>query len=338
VKTIALLEGESMKKHDRWKIGLIKRVNRFCHKERLSMHTRGIHIALILIFTVALLLNGCTKSWSREDRYAVTRLDPGSALLFFLDSESQEKSCKMEARIARTMLRALEEANAHVPVVTSKEFCPDVLEPFYSAEDILRLLQDAEFNQRVKAKRIQYIVVVSVTGGPGVWSSYTGFKYGGWLAYNKRDTQHYAKATVIDSENAETAGDLVEQCSASAGYGVGVAADSGLCCVFPFAWYGGDTEDLAIQTLATSVAKFLTDKDALPKSKPPEQEMKPAGGPTETDSTSNEEVTTVAPETEHGVMERIELRDKAEVNLTNGETSAEVAERFFGPAHTQGSL
>jgi hypothetical protein len=305
------------------------------------MRSRGFHIELILIFTVAWLLNGCTKSWSRTDRYAMTRLDPGSALLFFLDTESQEKSSKMEARIARTMLRALEEANAHVQVVTSKEFCPDVLEPFFSPEVVLLLLQGAQFRQEIKAKRIQYIVIGSATGERGSWSTQTRSEFKAWYVYNRVETAHYARATVIDAENAETAGTLVDQCSASAGYGVGVAADSGLCCIFPFAWYGGPTEDLAIRNLATSVAKFLTDKDAMPNSKPPEQEMKPAGGPTETDLTPNEDVpkvTTVAPETERWVIERIRLRDKAGVNLTNGETWAGVAERFLCPSHTQQSL
>jgi len=234
------------------------------------MQSRRMHRALIFTVVAAWLLTGCTKSVTSADRYAPTRLLPGDAVLIYLDSESQEKSSKMEARIVRTMFRALEEANAAVWVLSSKEFCPDVVEPYYSPEDILLLLQDAQFKKRLEAKGIQYVVLVYVRGQRGDWSNYTRSEIGGWYTYNKTETTHYTKATVIDSENAETAGTLVEQCSASAGYGFGLAAGSGGCCIFPFAWYGGPTEDLAIRTLATSVAKFLTDKDATPNSKRPE--------------------------------------------------------------------
>jgi hypothetical protein len=233
-----------------------------------------MHTALILTIVAAWLFTGCTKSITSTDRYTATKLQPGATLLFFLDSQSQEKSSKMEARIVRSMSRALEEANAYVWVLSSKEFCPDVAEPFYSPEDILLLLQDAQFEQKLKAKRIQYIVLVYVRGQHGDWVTRTYSDPGGLAVYNKRDTQHYTKATIIDAENADTAGAVVADCSASAGYGIGMGVATsrsfGLCCIFPFAWYGGDTEDLAINTLATSVAKFLTDKDATPTSQRPE--------------------------------------------------------------------
>jgi hypothetical protein len=88
------------------------------------------------------------------DRYAVTKLQPGTALLFFLESRSQEKSGKMEAIIVRTMFRDLDEANANVRFLSSKEFCPDVPEPFYSLDDIELLLQDAQFKERLQTAQV----------------------------------------------------------------------------------------------------------------------------------------------------------------------------------------
>ncbi|NTV59318.1 MAG: hypothetical protein HGA74_18815, partial [Deltaproteobacteria bacterium] len=85
----------------------------------------------------------------------------------------------MEARIVRSMSRALEEANAYVWVLSSKEFCPDVAEPFYSPEDILLLLQDAQFKERIKSKRIQYIVLVYVKDMSRGWSTKTYTDPGG---------------------------------------------------------------------------------------------------------------------------------------------------------------
>jgi hypothetical protein len=301
------------------------------------MRPKRIHTSLIFIVAAAWLLSGCTKSLTSTDRYAVTRLHPGAALLFFLDSQSQENSSKMEARVARTMFRALEEANAGVQVVTSKEFCPDVVEPFYSPEDILLLLQEAQFKQRIRANRIEYIVIVYVRGHRGDWVTRTHSDPGGFAVYNKRETEHYTKATIIDAENAETVGALVEQCSASAGYGfgVGVASSSsgGFCCAFPFAWYGGETEDLAIRNLAASVAKFLTDKDATPNSKRPGEEPKVAAVPPEPPAKPPEEepnVADVAPEPKpEEVIEKIKLRDKAERNFSDQDLQKMIWKRNF---------
>ena len=234
------------------------------------MRSKSIHTALFFTVFAAWLLSGCTKSMTSTDRYAVTKLRPGAALLFFLDSQSQEKSSKMETRIVRIMFRALDEANANVRVLSSKEFCPDVAEPFYSPDDITLLLQDPHFKERLQTAQVQYIVLVYVKGTDGDWSTRTHSDPGGWAVYNRRETGHHTKATVMDAENAEIAGALVVDCSASAGYGFGVAAGSGGCCIFPFAWYGGPTEDLAIRTLAANVATFLTEKDAVPNSKRPE--------------------------------------------------------------------
>jgi Protein of unknown function (DUF1566) len=301
------------------------------------MRSRSMHLGLIFAVVGAWLLSGCTKSITSTDRYAVTKLQPGTALLFFLDSQSDEKSSKMEARVARTMFRALEEANAGVQVVTSKEFCPDVVEPFYSPEDILLLLQEAQFKQRITANRIEYIVIVYVRGHRGDWVTRTHSDPGGFAVYNKRETEHYTKATIIDAENTETAGALVEQCSASAGYGfgVGIASSSsgGFCCAFPFAWYGGETEDLAIRSLAASVAKFLMDKDATPNSKRPGGELKVAAVPPEPPARHPEEepnVAAVAPEPKpEEVNERIKLRDKGEKNFTDQDLQKMISERNF---------
>jgi hypothetical protein len=120
-----------------------------------------------------------------------------------------------------------------------------------------------------------------VRGSRGDWVTRTHTDTGGFAVYNKRETEHYTKAIVIDAEGAETAGVLLEQCSASQGYGFGVGVGNGFCCAFPFAWYGGPTEDLAIRNLATSVAKFLTDKDATPNAKRPDGEQKEAPLPPE---------------------------------------------------------
>ena len=234
------------------------------------MQSRWIHTAVIFTVLGAWLLSGCTKSFTSTDRYAVTKLRPGAALLFFLDSQSQEKSSKMEARIVRSMSRALDEADADVRVLSSKEICPDVPEPFYSVDGILRLLQDAHFRERLQAARVQYIVLVYVMGSDGGWSTRTHSEPGGMAVYNRRESGHQTKATVVDAENTEVAGALVVDCSSTAGYGIGVGVSSGLCCIFPFAWYGGPTEDLAIRTLATNLAEFLTDQNATPNAKRPE--------------------------------------------------------------------
>ena len=296
------------------------------------MRSRCIHTALIFTVVAAWLFTGCTKSITSTDRYAVTKLQPGAILLFFLDPQSQEKSSKMEARIVRSMSRALEEANAYVWVLSSKEFCPDVAEPFYSPEDILLLLQDAQFKERIKSKRIQYIVLVYVKDMSRGWSTKTYTDPGGMMVYNKRDTEHYAKATVIDTEKAEIAGALVADCSASSGYGLGVAGGGGGCCIFPFAWYGGETEDVSIWTLATGVAAFFTDKDATPTSKRPEKEAIVEAVPPATDSErikEEPEVAAVAPEAKPEVIERIKLRDRAEKNFSDRDLQRMIRERNF---------
>jgi hypothetical protein len=291
---------------------------------------------LTFAVVAAWLFTGCTKSITSTDRYAVTKLQPGSTLLFFLDSQSQEKSSKMEARIVRSMSRALEEANAYVWVLSSKEFCPDVAEPFYSPEDILLLLQDAQFKERIKSKRIQYIILVYVKDMSRGWSIKTHTDPGGMMVYNKRDTEHYAKATVIDTEKAEIAGALVADCSASSGYGlgVGVAASSsgGFCCAFPFAWYGGETEDVSIWTLASGVAKFFTEKDATPNSKPPEKEPAVAAVPSANDSEHIKEApeaAAVAPGTKPELIKRIKLRDRAEKDFSDRDLQKMIWERNF---------
>jgi hypothetical protein len=305
-------------------------------EEGLSMQSIRIHTALIFSVVAAWLLSGCTKSITSTDRYAVTKLQPGATLLFFLDSQSQEKSSKMEARIVRSMSRALEEANAYVWVLSSKEFCPDVAEPFYSPEDILLLLQDAQFKERINSKRIQYIILVYVKDMSRGWSTKTHTDPGGMMVYNKRDTEHYAKATVIDTEKAEIAGALVADCSASSGYGfgVGVAASSsgGFCCAFPLAWYGGETEDVSIWTLATGVAKFFTDKDATPNARHPEKETAAAAVSAATGSKASEEepkaeavVTQPKPE----LIKRIKLRDRAEKDFSDRDLQKMIWERNF---------
>ena len=296
------------------------------------MRSRCIHTALIFTVVAAWLFTGCTKSITSTDRYAVTKLQPGAILLFFLDPQSQEKSSRMEARIVRSMSRALEEANAYVWVLSSKEFCPDVAEPFYSPEDILLLLQDAQFKERIKSKRIQYIVLVYVKDMSRGWSTKTYTDPGGMMVYNKRDTEHYAKATVIDTEKAEIAGALVADCSASSGYGLGVAGGGGGCCIFPFAWYGGETEDVSIWTLATGVAAFFTDKDATPTSKRPEKEAIVEAVPPATDSErikEEPEVAAVAPEAKPEVIERIKLRDRAEKNFSDRDLQRMIWDRNF---------
>jgi len=146
------------------------------------MRSRHIPTALTLTVVAAWLLAGCTKSMTSTDRYAVTEIHTGATVLFLLDSQSQEKSIQMEARIVRNMSRALDEANAGVRVLSSKEFCPDVVEPYYSPEDILLLLQDAEFKQRIKAKQIQYIVIAYVSGQRGDWITQNAFRFW-WLGY-----------------------------------------------------------------------------------------------------------------------------------------------------------
>ena len=296
------------------------------------MRSRCIHTALIFTVVAAWLFTGCTKSITSTDRYAVTKLQPGAILLFFLDPQSQEKSSRMEARIVRSMSRALEEANAYVWVLSSKEFCPDVAEPFYSPEDILLLLQDAQFKERIKSKRIQYIVLVYVKDMSRGWSTKTYTDPGGMMVYNKRDTEHYAKATVIDTEKAEIAGALVADCSASSGYGFGVGVGGGGCCIFPFAWYGGETEDVSIRTLATGVAAFFTDKDATPTSKRPEKEAIVEAVPPATDSErikEEPEVAAVAPEAKPEVIERIKLRDRAEKNFSDRDLQRMIWDRNF---------
>ena len=296
------------------------------------MRSRCIHTALIFSVVAAWFLAGCTKSITSTDRYAVTKLQPGATLLFFLDSQSQEKSSKMEARIVRSMSRALEEANAYVWVLSSKEFCPDVAEPFYSPEDILLLLQDAQFKERIKSKRIQYIVLVYVKDMSRGWSTKTYTDPGGMMVYNNRDTEHYAKATVIDTEKAEIVGALVADCSASSGYGFGVGVGGGGCCIFPFAWYGGETEDVSIRTLATGVAAFFTDKDATPTSKRPEKEAIVEAVPPATDSErikEESEVAAVAPEAKPEVIERIKLRDRAEKNFSDRDLQRMIWDRNF---------
>jgi hypothetical protein len=234
------------------------------------MRSKRIYTALIFTVVAVWLVTGCTKSITSTDRYAVTKLHPGAAVLFLLDSQSYEKSSKMEARIVRTMFRALDEANANVRVLGSKEFCPDVTEPFYTPDDITLLLQDAHFRERLQAAQVQYIVLVYVMGSEGDWSTRTHSDPGGMAVYNRRESGHHTRATVMDDENTEVAGALMVDCSSTAGYGIGFGASNGLCCIFPFAWYGGPTEDLAIRTLAANVAKFLTDKDATPNAKHPE--------------------------------------------------------------------
>ncbi len=296
------------------------------------MRSRCIHTALIFTVVAAWLFTGCTKSITSTDRYAVTKLQPGAILLFFLDPQSQEKSSKMEARIVRSMTRALEEANAYVWVLSSKEFCTDVAEPFYSPEDILLLLQDAQFKERIKSKRIQYIVLVYVKDMSRGWSTKTYTDPGGMMVYNKRDTEHHAKATVIDTEKAEIAGALVADCSASSGYGFGVGVGGGGCCIFPFAWYGGETEDVSIRTLATGVAAFFTDKDATPTSKRPEKEAIVEAVPPATDSErikEESEVAAVAPEAKPEVIERIKLRDRAEKNFSDRDLQRMIWDRNF---------
>ena len=216
------------------------------------------------------LFTGCTKSITSIDRYSVTKLKPGAAVLFFLDSQSQERSSKMEARIVRTMFRALDEANANVRILSSKEICPDVPEPFYSFDDVIGLLRDARFRERLQAAQVQYIVLVYVGGSEGNWGTRTYSDVSGMAVYNRKESGHHTRATVADAENIEVAGALIVDCSSTAGYGIGFGVSNGLCCVFPFAWYGGPTEDLAVRTLAANVAKFLTDKDATPDAKRPE--------------------------------------------------------------------
>jgi hypothetical protein len=234
------------------------------------MRSRRMHAGLILAVVGPWLLSGCTKSITSTDRYAVTKLHPGAAILFLLDSQSQEKSSKMEARILRTMSRALDEANADVRVLSSKEICPDAPEPFYSANDIVTLLQDTQFRERLQAAQVLYIVLVYVMASEGDWSTRTYSDFSSMAVYNRKKSGHHTRATVVGAENIEVAGVLMVDCSSTAGYGIAVGASNGLCCIFPFAWYGGPTEDLAIRTLAANVAKFLTDKDATPNAKRPE--------------------------------------------------------------------
>lgn len=300
------------------------------------MRSRCMHSSLIFAVVGAWLLSGCTKSITSTDRYAVTKLQPGTTLLFFLDSQSEEKSIQMEARIVRSMSHALKEATSYVWILSSKEFCPAVAEPFYSPEDILKLLQDAQFKQRIQDNRIQYIVLVYVKDLSRGWSTKTYSDPGSIAVYNKRDTEHYAKATVIDAQKAEIAGAVVADCSASSGYGIGMGAASsgsyGLCCIFPFAWYGGETEDVSIRTLSANVAAFLTGKDATPISKRPEEDAEEPPPSPATDSKAPEKEPKAeagAPEIKPEVMKRFKLRDRPEKNLHEQDIQKMIWERNF---------
>lgn len=105
-------------------------------------------------------------------------------------------------------------------------FCPDVPESSYSPEDILTLLQDVRFKQTIEAKRIQYIILVYARDLSRGWRSKARSDMKGFAIYNQRDTRHSVKTTVIDTENAEIVGAVLADCSASSGYGFGVAFGS----------------------------------------------------------------------------------------------------------------
>jgi len=201
------------------------------------------------------------------DRLATTTLQPEDAVLFFIDAQSQEKSLELEAKILRHFFLALKE-EGDFRVVSSKDFCPDVAEPFYSLEDITRLLQDTQFKGRLEAARVHYIILANVETRISGWHSEKkteGTGEGGFGAYYyRKDMAHMVSATIIDVKQCKIAGTLGVDYSTSSGYGVagGVAVTG--CCIVPIGWYGGESEDPALKSLAINVARFLTGEDLKP--------------------------------------------------------------------------
>jgi hypothetical protein len=201
------------------------------------------------------------------DRLATTTLQPEDTVLFFMDAQSQEKSLELEAKILRHLSVALKE-EGDFRVVSSKDFSPDVVMPFYSSEDITRLLQDTQFKERLEAARVHYIVLVDVEARISSWHSERktegggGGGFGAW--YYKKDKEHLVSATIIDVKQRKIAGTLGVDYSTSSGYGVAGGGGAQGCCIVPIGWYGGESEDPALKSLAINVARFLIGEHSKP--------------------------------------------------------------------------
>jgi hypothetical protein len=222
------------------------------------------HTVRVLYFVLAAsLFIGCSKSNIRMDRFAMTTLHPEDTVLFSIDAQSKEKSLELEAKIVRYLSRALKE-EGNIRVVSSKEFFPDVAEPFYSSEDIMLLLQDTQFKERLRAARIHYIVLADVEARLSNWHSENKGKGQFGASYYRKDMEHMAAATIIDVEQGKIAGTLRVDYSTSSGYGVAGGNLAPVCCIVPIGWYGGESEGPALESLATNVARFLNGADSKP--------------------------------------------------------------------------
>ena len=239
----------------------------------------------VLVYTsctvaFAWLLIGCATSHVCREGNLPAQVLPGDAVVFLLDPESSVvsledyKFCKQpyksEEKIVEAMSKALNKIAPNVGIISPAAFRENTSTSCCTVAETERLLQNAQFKDKIEPIGIHYIVIVVVVGEHGEWQKkgkgYSDSSGAVGYGYTKQDIVHTLKAAIFDAKKGEVAAALKTDCSTSHGWGAAVAGGAsggmGFCCCFPFGWPAGDSEDAAIKDLAGHVAAYLAGQDA----------------------------------------------------------------------------
>ncbi len=131
-------------------------------------------------------------------------------------------------------------------------------QPPRTPAELMQLLHDTEFRQRINATRLRYVVVLSVvTSEASLEQRFSRGHYGTWGIGNEWKRTSKLSATVVDLKEARESGLLLAGSSGKPGLLLPVVLVVPLPPVPLFA----ATESAACESLGRAVARFLSQRD-----------------------------------------------------------------------------